>query len=74
MHFFHKQHYGKDFFYPESSIAKKFVEAFPGSSGKRKSLTLNQMHIMKELGIDFEIKEKLKTKGEANDITGNERL
>ncbi len=57
MNFSHKQHYGKDFFYPTDPNAIKFVEAFPTSSGKRKSLTLNQMHLLKDLGVPFVIKE-----------------
>lgn len=57
MNFSHKQHYGRDFFYPTDCKAQRFVDAFPTSSGKRKSLTLDQMHILKDLGIPFVIKE-----------------
>ncbi len=61
MNFSHKQHYGKDFFYPNDFNAKRFVEAFPTSSGKRKSLTLTQMHLLKDLGVPFVIKELFTT-------------
>lgn len=74
MNFCHKQHYGKDFFYPDNFNAKKFVDAFPHSSGKRKSLTLHQIKIMKEMGISFLIKElatKINTGEILNDNTGN---
>lgn len=57
MIFCHKHHYGKDLFYPTSENAIKFVSAFPGSSGKRKSLTKNQMQIMKDLNVSIIIKE-----------------
>lgn len=57
MNFSHKQHYGRDFFYPTDFSAKKFVDAFPTSSGKRKSLTLDQMQILQDLGVPFVIKE-----------------
>lgn len=76
MNFCHKQHYGRDLFYPENQKAKKFVEAFPHSSGNRKSLTLHQMYIMKEMGVPFVIIEILNktTQGENNVGSRNERL
>lgn len=76
MRFSHKQHYGKDFFYPANVKAKMFVEAFPHSSGKRKSLTLEQIRIMKEIGITFIIKESFnhKKQGESNADPRNKRL
>lgn len=74
MNFSHKQHYGRDFFYPENQQAKKFVEAFPHSTGKRKSLTLDQMQVMKEIGIYFVIKPILTYPGEENVNTGNDGI
>ncbi len=75
MNFCQKHHYGKDFFYPSDSNAKKFVEAFPHSSGKRKSLTRDQMHILKDVGVPFIIRESLNQPlGEDNATTGNKGL
>lgn len=55
MNFFQKHIYGKDLFYPSNNDAKRFVEAFPTSSGKRKSLTKSQISVLKEIGISFVI-------------------
>ncbi len=75
MHFCHKHIYGKDLYYPANGEAKMFVEAFPGSSGKRKSLTLGQLQTMKKIGISFEIKtQTLQNQGDINAITGNKGL
>lgn len=43
--------YGKDFFYPISIDALRFVDAFPGSSGKRKCLTMTQFQLLIDVGI-----------------------
>lgn len=77
MNFLHQQHYGKDLFYPNDDKAKKFVEAFPHSSGKRKSLTTDQMHILKDVGVHFNVRENStpqQQNGEYNVITGDNRL
>lgn len=76
MKFMKERYYGKYFFYPITVRAKKFVEAFPHSNGKRKSLTSEQIDIMKEMGVPFDINEISKLQqGESNDnATGNERL
>lgn len=58
MNFCHDVQYGKDRFYPVDPKSKKFVDAFPSSSGKRKSLTLEQLTILNELGVPFIIREK----------------
>ncbi len=58
MSFCHEIHYGRDCFYPLDVKAKKFVEAFPHSSGKRKSLTIEQINILNDLGVPLIIKEK----------------
>lgn len=68
MEFHHKHQYGKDFFYPLSIKAKKFLNAFPHSSGKRKCLTLDQMNLMKEIGMNFSIKEFITTQPGENDV------
>lgn len=59
MNFSHKVHYGKNLFYPINELAKRFVEAFPSSSGRRKSLTLVQLNIMKEMGVPFSVSRNL---------------
>lgn len=58
MEFSHEKHYGRDCFYPLNIKAQHFVEAFPHSSGKRKSLSLNQIKILKKSGVPLNIKEK----------------
>ena len=57
MNFLHQVHYGRDCFYPLDKKAEKFLKAFPHSSGKRKSLTLEQVSMLNELGIPLLIKE-----------------
>lgn len=68
MNFCHKTHYGKDFFYPTDTNAMRFVDAFPHSSGKRKSLTLDQLQILKEIGAPFVVREQINI-GDENDTS-----
>ena len=52
MLFAHKRQFGKDYYYPITENAKKLLEAFPHSNGKRKSLTLDQLHVLERLGLE----------------------
>ncbi len=75
MDFCHKAVYGKDLFYPSNNDAKRFVEAFPSSGGKRKSLTKNQLAVLKDAGIQLVITENLNPQKEHNNVTSrNEGL
>jgi len=58
MKFEHAKSFGRDCFYPIGKNAKKFIEAFPHSAGKRKCLTLKQMKILKKIGTPIRISRK----------------
>lgn len=76
MEFFSKFNYGRELFYPIGKLSTKFIDAFPGSSGKRKCLTIHQKEILEELGIPCRIKKTLPTtkKGDQHVDGRNDRL
>ena len=81
MKFEHSMLYGRNCFYPIGKAAKSFVEAFPHSSGKRKSLTLEQIKLLHKIGIHVEfprekqdeVKKLLKPRRK-NENRGNNRI
>lgn len=53
-----RERYGREYFYPIDKKASKFVDAFPGSSGKRKCLTRAQLEILDKIS-DVNIEDKI---------------
>lgn len=75
MQFYRKVNYGRELFYPIGKLSEKFINAFPGSSGKRKCLTIYQKELLEELGIPFKIRKTMETKiGDKNVSRRNTRL
>lgn len=60
--------YGRECYYPVNAIAKKFIQAFPNSAGKRKCLTQDQYKLLKKLGVILDKKDKktMEKKNESN--------
>lgn len=45
-------------FYPRDDKADEFLKTFPNSRGSRKSLTVPQISILKDLGVHLQIEKQ----------------